>query len=77
MNLCTRVIPQSLLENNKIEFNDKTLQLPIHSVTGNFRPSNKSRKEFPSLPHSAENPQFIKKFNFEYSDLTDTECVNL
>ena len=25
MNLCTRVIPQSLLETNKIEINDKTL----------------------------------------------------
>ena len=27
MNLCTRVIPQSLLEVNKIEFNDKTLKI--------------------------------------------------
>ena len=26
MNLCTRVIPQSLLEINKIKINDKTLQ---------------------------------------------------
>ena len=26
MNLCTRVIPQSLLETNKIEINHKTLQ---------------------------------------------------
>ena len=41
MNLCTRVIPQSLLEINKIEINDKTLQLPIPSVTGNLRPSEK------------------------------------
>ena len=41
MNLCTRVIPQSLLEINKIEINDKTLQLPILSVTGNLRPSDK------------------------------------
>ena len=36
MNLCTRVTPQSLLEINKIEINDKTLQLPIPSVTGNL-----------------------------------------
>ena len=27
--------------------------------------------------NSTENQQFIKKFNFEYSDLTDTEYVNL
>ena len=77
MKLCTRVIPQSLLEINKIERNDKTLQLPIPFVTGNLRPSDKIRKKFPSLPYTAENQQFIKKFNFEYSDLTDTEFVNL
>ena len=77
MKLCTRVIPQSLLEINKIEINDKTLQIPIHSVTGNLRPSDKIRKDFPPFPYTAENQQFIKKFNFEYSDLTDTEYVNL
>ena len=41
MNLCTRVIPKSILEINKIEINDKTLQLPTPSVTGNLRPSDK------------------------------------
>ena len=41
MNICTRGIPQSQLENNKIEITDKTLQLPIPSVTGNLRPSYK------------------------------------
>ena len=65
------------LEINKIEKNDKTLQLPIPSVTGNLRPSDKIRKDFPSLPYSAENQQYLKKFNFEYSDLTDNEYVNL
>ena len=77
MNLCARVIPQSLLEIDKLEINDKTLQLPIPSVTGNLRPSDNFRKDFPPLPHTAQNQQFIKKFNFEYSDLTDTENVNL
>ena len=76
MILCTRVIPQSLLEINKIEINDKTLQLPIPSITGNLPPSDKIRKDFPSLPYTTENQQFINKFNFEYSDLTDTENVN-
>ena len=61
MNLCTRVIPQSLLEVNKIEINDKTVQLPIPPVTENLRPSDKIRKDFPSLPNTAENQQFIKK----------------
>ena len=50
MNLYTRVIPQSVLEINKIEINDKTLQLPIPSFTGNLRPSDKIRKDFPSIP---------------------------
>ena len=68
MNLCTRVNPKSLLEINKIEINDKTLQLPIPSVTGNLRLSDKIRKDFPPLPYSTENQQLIKKFNFEYSD---------
>ena len=77
MNLCTRVNPQSLLNINKIEVNDKTFQLPIHSVTGNLRPSDKIRKDVSSLPYTAENQQFIEKFNFEYSDLTDNEYVNL
>ena len=46
MNLCTRKLPQSLLEINKIEVNDKALQLPIPSITGNLRPSDKIRKDF-------------------------------
>ena len=61
MNLCTRVIPQSLLEIKKKEINDKTLQLSIPSVTGNLRPSDKIRKRFPPLPYIAEKQQFIKK----------------
>ena len=61
INLCTRKIPQSLLEINKIEINDKTLQLPIPSITGNLRPSDKIRKDFPSLPYTIENLQLIKK----------------
>ena len=77
MNLCTRVIPQSLLEFNKIEIKDKTLPIPIPSVTGNLRPSDKRRKDVSSLPYTTEIKQFIKNFNFEYSDLTDTEYVNL
>ena len=50
MNLCTRVFSQPSLEINKIEINDKTLQLPIPSVTEDLRPSDKIRKDFPPLP---------------------------
>ena len=61
MNLCTRVIPQSLLEIIKTEINDKRLQLPIPSITGNLRPSDNFRRDFPSLPYTIEKQQFIKK----------------
>ena len=61
MNLCTRVIRQSLLQINKTEINDKTLQYPTPCITGNFRPSDKTRKDFPSLQFTTENQQFIKK----------------
>ena len=33
--------------------------------------------DFPRLPYTSENQQFIKQYNFEYSDLTNTEYVNL
>ena len=61
MNLCTRVIPQPLLEINTREVNDKTLQLLKLSGTGNFRPSDKIRKDFPSLPKTKENQPLLKK----------------
>ena len=32
----------------------------LPSVTGNLRPSDKTRKDFPPLPYTAENQQFIK-----------------
>ena len=67
MNLCTRVIPQSQLEINKIEINDRTLHLPIPSLTGNLRPSDKIRTDFPSLPYTAENQQFVKKVQLRIS----------
>ena len=31
----------------------------------------------PSLPYTSENLKFINKFNFQVSDLTDTECITL
>ena len=32
---------------------------------------------FPSLPNFPESPKFINKFNFQFSDLTNTEYVTL
>ena len=77
MDLCTRVIPQSFKEINKIEINDKPFNYPCLLSKEIFDLQIKSVKDFPSLPYTAEIQQFIKKFNFEYSDSTDTEYVNL
>ena len=77
MNVCIRVIPQSLLEINKTEKIDKTLQLPIPSVTGNLRLSDKIEKIFLPYHTLQKTNSILKKFNFEYYDLTDTEYVNL
>ena len=35
------------------------------------------KRIFPSLPHTSENLEFINKFNFQFSDLTDTEYITL
>ena len=40
--------------------------------------SNTSEKRiFPSLPYTSENVKFSNKFNFQFSDLTDTEYITL
>ena len=46
MNLCTRLIPQSLLEIKKIEINDTILQLPILLSQEIFDPQIKLEKIF-------------------------------
>ena len=46
MNFCTRVVPQSLLEINKVEINDKTLQLHIPLSQEFFDPQMNLEKIF-------------------------------
>ena len=57
--------------------NPQSLQnsLSLHNV----QPTTHTSKPriFPSLPYSVENLKFINKFNFQFSDLTDTEYVTL
>ena len=50
-----------------------------HSPLYNVQPTSHSSKQrvFPSLPYSPENLKFIRKFNFQFSDLTDTEYITL
>ena len=54
----------------------------IPSITSpryNVPPTSHTSKPriFPSLPYTPENPKFINKFTFQFSDLTDTEYITL
>ena len=48
----------------------------IHSLS-NVNPTSHTSKlrVFPSLPDTKENPEFIKKFKFQFSGFNVTECV--
>ena len=51
--------------------------LPITSPLYNVQPTLHTSKPriFPSLPYTAENRIFINIFNFQFSDLSDTEYI--
>ena len=53
--------------------------LPRTSSLHNVQPTSHSSQPrvFPSLPYSPENLKVINKFNFQFSDLTDTEYITL
>ena len=48
---------------------------PLYNVQ-HFSHTSKTRI-FPSSPYTSENLKFINKFNFQFSDLTDTEYITL
>ena len=48
---------------------------PLYNVQPTSHTSEK--RIFPSLPHTSENLKIINKFNFQFSDLTDTEYITL
>ena len=52
---------------------------PKTSSLYNVQPTSHTSKPriFHSLPHTTENYKFINKFNFQFSDLTDTEYITL
>ena len=49
------------------------------SLSNNVQPTSHTSEKriFPSLPYTSENLEFINKFNFQFSDLTDTEYITL
>ena len=48
---------------------------PLYNVQPTSHTSEK--RIFPSLPYTSENLKFIIKYNFQFSDLTDTEYITL
>ena len=48
---------------------------PLYNVQPTSHTSEK--RIFPSLPYTSDNLHFIKKYNFQFSDLTDTEYITL
>ena len=59
-----------------------TASSSISTVTGslyNVQPTSHNTKPriFPSLPYTKENIKIINKFDFRFSDLTDTEYITL
>ena len=62
---------------NEIQINDQTIIIPTTQIIQNVQPSSPLKKTFPPLPFSEENLKFIKKFNFQFSNLLDTEYVKL
>ena len=46
---------------------------PIYNVQPT--PHTSKPRTFPSLPYTAENLKFTNKYNFQFSDLSDTEYV--
>ena len=48
---------------------------PLYNVQPTSHTSEK--RIFPSLPYTSDNLKFINKFNFQFSDLTDTEYITL
>ena len=52
---------------------------PITSPIYNIQPTSHTSKPriFPSSPYTTENLKFTNKINFQFSDLTHTECITL
>ena len=69
-------LPQFSL--NQVYMTDSN-PLPHSPSLYNVQPTSHSSQQrvFPSLPYSPENLKFIHKFNFQFSDLNDTEYVTL
>ena len=56
-------------------FDTPPITSPIYNVQLTSHTS--KPRNFPSLPYTTENLQFINKFIFQFSDLTDTEYITL
>ena len=55
------------------KFDIPSQTLPLYNVQPTSHTSEK--RYFPSLPYTSDNLKSINKFNFQFSDLTDTEYI--
>ena len=53
--------------------------IPTTNPLYNVQPTSHTSKNrvFPSLPYTKENLKFSNKFNFQFSDLSDTDYITL
>ena len=69
------MILQPLLFNSLTNNDIPNQTSPLYNVQPTSHTSEK--RIFPSLPYTSENLKFINKFNFQFSDLTDSEYITL
>ena len=60
----------------RIHKNDTSFKIPTTPIIQKVQLSSIG-KTFPPLPFTEEKQNFIKKFSFQFSDLSDTEFVKL
>ena len=80
-NTATQDIPSSSnhFSLHQIYMTSPTLHDTPHSNIYNVQPTSDTPnyRTFPTLPYSKVNLMFINRYNFQFSDLTDTEYITL
>ena len=71
------ILPTQFSLNQVYMTDTNSLPHPLSLYNVQPTPHSSQQRVFPTLPNSPENLKFIRKFNFQFSDLTDTEYVTL
>ena len=71
-------VPSHQFSLHQLYMTDPTSSLITSSIYNVQSTSHTSKpRTFPSIPYTTENPKFINKYNFQYSELSHTENVTL